>query len=112
MIDFHYNHNSSLIEAHSAQRKIALNERRSELFRQLKVQILLKNVLSSLRVKDSITIETILNVRRNDQDEIFLINSLFIARDIYNFRADLRQTALRSLTFIQTLIKKLDEDDN
>lgn len=97
--------------AHPAQRRIALNEHKSEISRHLSVQTKPANVLSSLRVEDSITSEERLNASRNDQGEISLINPLFVARDIYNFRAALRRAALSSLTPIQALIKEFDQNE-
>ena len=85
-----------------------MKEHKSEIFRQLKIHIKSTNVLSSLRVEDFTTNEQTLNARRNDEDEVSIINFLFVARNIYNFQAALRRTTLKSLTSIQVLIKEFD----
>ena len=108
IVVLNHNHESFLIDAHLIQRKIVIKEHKSKISRQFKIHIKSTNVLSSLRVKDFTTNEQTLNARRNDKNEVSIINSFFVIRDIYNFRTTLRRTILKSLTSIQALIKKFD----
>ena len=108
VVVLNYNHEFFLIDAHSTQRKIVMKKHKSKLSRQLKIHIKSTNVLSSLRVEDFTTNKQTLNARQNDKDEVSIINSLFVTRDIYNFRAALRRVILKSFTSIQALIKKFD----
>ncbi len=82
------------------------SEIKSEIFRQLTVQIAPSQILSSLRVVDSIT-----EVDWKDSENLRIINSMFKSRDIYNVKAQLRREILDPLTSIQVLIQELDRDD-
>ncbi len=79
---------------------------KSEISRQLIVQIASSKVLSNLRVFD-----LIIDVNFEDSKNPRIINSMFKTRDIYNLKAELRRNVLSSLTSVQALIRELDQDD-
>ena len=102
-----HNHEASLSGAHPAHRRIALIEHKEEISRQLTVQTKQANVLSSLRIRAP----TPNSVRWDENGNPEVVNPMFISRDIYNFRAQLRRNALGSLTPIQSLIQEFDKSD-
>lgn len=102
-----HNHEASLSEAHPAHRRIAMKKHKEKIARQLTIQIKPINVLSSLRIETP----TPNSIRWNEDEDLEIVNSMFINRDIYNLRAQLRCDALRSLTSIQTLIQEFDKSD-
>jgi hypothetical protein len=107
MINKKDNHSSSLVEAHSALRRMIMTEKVvSDIFRQLTVQISTTNVIFSLRVLD---MNANLDAESLNAKEI--VNFMFKSRDIYNLKAKLRHEILRSLTSIQTLLRELKKDD-
>lgn len=89
-----YNHCFILSEFHSALRKLILiNQIKSDIVNQSRARITLKQILTALR----------LNTDSN--------NSMFKAINIYNVKTALRRNALKSFTFIQTLLQNLHRDD-
>ncbi len=82
------------------------SEIKSEISRQLIVQIASSQILSSLRVEDSITEFD----DWENSENLRIINLMFKSRDIYNVKAQLRREILDSLTSIQVLIQELDRD--
>jgi alcohol dehydrogenase class IV len=92
-----HNHSAILVEAHSVHRKLVMiNEIKSEIFKALTVQIRSSQVLSSLRISDSVT-EVNIDNSKNPR----IVNSLFKSRDIYNVKTQIRRETLRSLTSVQ-----------
>jgi hypothetical protein len=86
-------------------------EIRSEISRQLTVQTFTFKVLFSLRIPDPTDIEKNALADAIAPPDTDLINSMFSARDIYNFKAQLRRDALDPLTSVQILIREFDEKD-
>jgi hypothetical protein len=106
MINDQHNHQIIFVNSHSTQRKIALNaDVRNNISRQLQVQTKFSQILSSLRIFD------LIDSFFSDSENSVVINSMFTTRDIYNLKAELRRETLRFLTFIQALIRELDQDD-
>ena len=97
MKNLEHNHRSSLIEAHSTLRRVTMTNRKDEITRQLIVRIRFFNVLSFFRIANNFHLNSSLNF-------------MFINRNIYNLRAQMRRDALKSRTFIQTLIQKFDNE--
>ena len=64
-------------------------------------------MLSSLRIGAP----TPNSVRWDENGNPEVVNPMFISRDIYNLRAQLRRNALGSLTPIQSLIQEFDKGD-
>jgi hypothetical protein len=77
-----------------ACQSIDWSEFQDDVVRQLVVRIASLKILSTLRLDDS-------NAN----------NLIFKSRDIYNMKAQLRRDDLESLTFIQTLMRELNQDD-
>jgi hypothetical protein len=103
-----HNHSSTLAEAHSALRKIAMTSKiKSEISRQLTVQVFASKVLSGIRIPNSI-----IDVDFSNSENSRVINSMFRSKDIYNLKAELRREVLDSLTFVQALIRELNEDSD
>jgi C4-type Zn-finger protein len=93
MIDEKHNHQSTLTEAHSVLRRMTLtDEIKKNISRQLSVQTVSSKILSTLRIDDDVS------------------NSMIKSRDIYNLKTKMQREVLESLTSIQALIKKLDEE--
>ncbi len=124
IVNDQHNHQATFVDSHSTQRKVALNaeirndisrqlqiQTKSDLFessnlwRQLQIQTKSSQILSSLRILDSIDSSSA------DSENSIVINSMFKSRDIYNLKAELRRETLKSLTSIQALIRELDQDD-
>ncbi len=78
----------------------------NEVKRQLIVQTSLSPVLSSLRVPDMNA-----DLSSHDSNDEIMIKSMFKARDIYNIKVQMRRDALGSWTWIQALIRQLQEED-
>ena len=105
MIDEIHNHVASLIDVHSAFRKIAMtNKIKNEMFRILRIQISFVCILSNFRVFDSMT-----EVDFIDSSNFQMINFMFKFRNIYNLKTQLRREVLNSLIFIQALMRKFDQ---
>jgi hypothetical protein len=101
----HHNYSFTLAEAHSSLRKIAMISKiKSEISRQLKVQVSTSKILSSLRIPDLIIEVDFINSK-----DPRVINSMFRSRDIYNLKTEMRREELDSLTLIQALIRQLNE---
>ncbi len=97
IVNERHNHSAILVDAHSAHRKIVMNEKmKSEIFKTLTVQIRLSQIISALRVLDSVT-----DVNIENSENLRIVNSLFKSRDIYNVKTQLRRETLESLTSIQ-----------
>jgi hypothetical protein len=47
----------------------------------------------------------------HDSNDEIMIKSMFKARDIYNIKVQMRRDALGSWTWIQALIRQLQEED-
>jgi hypothetical protein len=106
MINSEHNHDSIIVDAHSVhRRRVLIEEIKSEITRQLTMQIASEKMLSSLRISDSAT-----SIDLN-HFENFVIVSLLKARDIYNVKTQMRRDALRFLTSMQALIRFLNESD-
>ena len=100
-----HNHSSSLAGAHPVHRRMAMTaEVKSEISRQLTVQVAPSKVLSSLRIPDP----TLGSVNTDDPADPQIINPLFKPRDIYNHKAQMRRDILGPLTPVQALIQGLD----
>ncbi len=88
--DFDHNHDSFISVAHFALRKLVIiDEVKSDISRQFKIQISLAKILSTLRL--------------NNEELIFK------TRDLYNLKTNMRRTALDFLTSIQALMRQLEE---
>ncbi len=106
VINSQHNHASTLVDAHSVHRRmILIVEIKSDINRQLTVQIASAQMLFSLRISDSATSANLSN------SENSTIVPLLKFRDIYNIKAQLRRDVLESLTSMQTLIRQLNESD-
>jgi hypothetical protein len=107
MIKSNHNHSFILVDAHSILRKmIMISEIKNDIFRQLNVQISSAKVFFALRVFDSI-----IEVNFSNSKDSKIVNFMFKIRDIYNLKTELRREILNSFTFVQTLIRELDQDD-
>ena len=96
MMKKNHNHAATLVDAHSTHRKFAMtNAVKSEIFRNLRVQISFTRIIFSLRVIDSVT-----EVNFADFSNFEMINFMFKPRDIYNMKAQLRREFLGPLTSI------------
>jgi hypothetical protein len=92
-----HNHAAILVDAHSAHRKIAMNEKiKSEIFKTLIVQIKSFQIIFALRVLDSMTDVNIENSKNSR-----IVNFCFKSRDIYNVKTQLRRETSKSLTSVQ-----------
>ncbi len=93
-----HNHDVIISEFHSVLRRMTMiSEMKSDISRQLTVQIASSKILFTLRFDFA-----------NFND----INSLFKSRDIYNVKAKLRRDDLDSLASIQALMRELNRDDD
>ncbi len=107
MINLRHNHSANLVDAHSVLRRfVMIAKTKSEIFRQVTVQIALSQILFNLKIFDSIA-----SVMNSENFENSIINSLFKTRDIYNLKTQFRREHFDSLTSIQTLIRDLNEED-
>jgi hypothetical protein len=105
IIKRHHNHFFTFVEAHSSLRKIAMISKiKSEISRQLKVQVSTSKILSSLRILDLIIEVDFINSKDSR-----VINSMFRSKDIYKLKIEMRREELNSLTIIQALIRQLNE---
>jgi hypothetical protein len=80
---------------------------KSEISRQLTVQIFASKILSNIRISNSI-----IDVNFSNSENSRVINSMFRSRNIYNLKAELRREVLDSLTFVQALIRELNENSD
>jgi hypothetical protein len=107
MIKSKHNHDSTIVDAYSVHRRNVLtDEIKSEISRQLTVQVISEKMISSLRIQDSSASQN-----SNDNSENLTIISLLKARDIYNVKTQMRRETLESLTSMQALIRFLNEND-
>ncbi len=91
-----YNHAFSVAELHSVLRRMTMiDEIKSDISRQLIVRTASSRVLFTLRLDEFANFD----------------NSMIKSRNIYNLRAQLRRDDLESLIFIQTLMRKLNENE-
>ncbi len=91
-----HNHAFNVAESHSVLRRmIMIDEIKNDVSRQLIVKTISFRVLSTLRLDEFANFD----------------NSMIKSRDIYNLRAQLRRDDLKSLIFIQTLMRELNEND-
>ncbi len=98
-----HNHAFSVVDAHSALRKMIMTSKiRSEIFRQLIVQIALSKILSSLRLSHAESSDRMIN--SND-------NPLIRSRDVYNLKTELRRNELDSFSSMQALMNQFNTDD-
>ncbi len=116
--NFEHNHAFSVVDAHSALRKMIMTSKiRSEIFRQLIVQIALSKILFSLRLSHAELsnnhaessnnhAESSNNRMINSND-----NSLIRSRDVYNLKTELRRNELDSLSSMQALMNQLNTND-
>jgi hypothetical protein len=74
---------------------IITDEIKNDISRQLTVKTASFRILSTLRLDEFANVD----------------NSMIKSRDIYNLRAQLRRDDLRSLIFIQILMRELNEND-
>ena len=87
-----HNHFSTLFESHSALKKIALNEKiMNNIQRQFKANIVFVQILSILRF---------------DKKEE---NFMFKSQNIYNAKMKIKRKKFDALTFVQILMKQLNE---
>ncbi len=84
---------------------ILIVEIKSDINRQLTVQITSTQMLLSLRISDSATFANLNNFENST------IVSLLKFKDIYNIKAQLRRDAFESLTSMQTLFRQLNKND-
>ena len=105
MIDEIHNYTVTFDEIHSTFKKIIMtNQIKSEIFRVLKMHISFNRIIFSLRVVNSI-----IEISFADFTNFEIINFIFIFRNIYNMKTQLRRKFLNSLIFIQILIRKFDQ---
>jgi hypothetical protein len=106
VINSQHNHASTLVDTHSVyKRMILIVEIKSDINRQLTVQITSTQMLLSLRISDSATFANLNNFENST------IVSLLKFKDIYNIKAQLRRDAFESLTSMQTLFRQLNKND-
>ncbi len=100
VINVQHNHSLNFVDFHSVQRKIAMtSEIKNDIARQLKIQATSFQIISSLRISNSIDDSFV------DSKNSEIINSLIKSRDIYNLKTKFRRDSLKSFTFVQTLIE-------
>ena len=101
-----HNHESIIADAHSILRRMIITSQiRSDVTRQLIVQTASFKILFTLRI-DSVSESVATN-----SFESVAINFMIKPRDIYNLKAQLRREELDPLTFVQALIRGLDQED-
>jgi hypothetical protein len=107
IIKSEHNHVSIIVDAHSVHRRNVLtDEIKSEISRQLTVQVISKKMISSLRIQDSSVSQN-----SNDNSENLIIVSLLKARDIYNVKTQMRREIFEFVISMQALIRFLNESD-
>jgi hypothetical protein len=93
--DSKHNHKTIIIKSHLVHRKMTMTfEMRSVISRQLTMQTVFFKILFTLRL------------------DVVFDSSLFKSRDIYNLKAKLRREDLKSLTFIQALMRELNNQND
>jgi hypothetical protein len=85
-------------------------EIKSDVSRQLKVQTTSSQIIFSLRIEDFITSASV-SAADIDSKNSQIINSMIKSRDIYNLKTKLRRESLESLSFIQALIRELNQEN-
>ncbi len=80
---------------------------KSEISRQLIVQVFVLKILSSIRISN-----LIIEINFVDSENLQVINFMFKSRNIYNLKTKFRREVLNFLTFIQMLIQELNEEQN
>jgi hypothetical protein len=81
-------------------------EIKSKISRALIVQIASFKILSSLRIANSMT-----SINFDDLENSTIVNLLFKARDINNVKIEFRRDTLDSFSFVQTLIRELNQEN-
>ncbi len=111
VINDRHNHSFTFVESHSVQRRLAMiAEIKSDVSRQLKVQTTSSQIIFSLRIEDFITSASV-SAADIDSKNSQIINSMIKSRDIYNLKTKLRRESLESLSFIQALIRELNQEN-
>jgi predicted Holliday junction resolvase-like endonuclease len=94
--DSKHNHEAIITESYLVHRKMTMIfEIKSDISRQLTMRTALFKILFTLRL-----------------DLVFDDSSLFKSRDIYNLKAKLRREDFESLTFIQALMRELNNQND
>ncbi len=134
-----HNHASSMLDAHSVLRRMIMTrEIKSEIKRQLKVQMSemsakeatinstnsqLTNQIASFKIISIVHLSSIFNLSAVFDSQTFesmldstsfdsaFINSLVKTRDVYNIKAQMRRDELEFMTSMQALMHQLDEND-
>ncbi len=78
-------------------------EIRNDISRQLQIQTKSSEIFTSFRISEFIISSNLENFEE--------FNSMFKSRDIYNLKVELRRESLKSLTFIQILIRELKQEN-
>jgi hypothetical protein len=100
-------HFFSLIDAYFVLRRLVMTKKiKSDISRQLIIQIALSQMFLTLRIANFI-----IDIDWKDSKHSRVINFMFKSRDIYNFKAQIRRDVFESLTFIQVLIQQLDREN-
>lgn len=96
IINFEHNHIvNNILNAHFVLKRFAIISKiRNEIIRQLIIQIVFFKILVAMRINDFI-----------------VVNSMFIARNVYNFQTWFRRDELKFLIFIQILIREFEKND-
>jgi hypothetical protein len=106
IINLAHNHDFNFVDSHFILRKLIMtSEIKSQISRQIAVQITSFKIIFSLRIFDSVA------KMNTKNSENLTITSLFKTRNIYNVKTQIRREQLRSLTSIQTLIRKFEKTD-
>jgi hypothetical protein len=105
VVNDQHNHFFILVESHSAQRKRVMIEMKNDVSRQLKIQTILSQIISSLRIFDSASASFL------DSKNLEIINSMIKSRDVYNLKTKLRRESLELYTSIQALIRELKQEN-
>ena len=97
-----------MIETHFTLQKIVLKKHKDNITRQLIVQIKIFNVFLFFRIANFVKE----SMMWNDADNSRVVNFMFSNKNIYNFKIQMQRDVLKSLTSIQKLIQKFNNDDN
>jgi hypothetical protein len=97
IVNERHNYSAIFVDVYSAHRKLAMNDEvKSEIFKTLIVQIKSSQIVSALRVFDSM-----INVNIENLKNSRIVNFLFKSRDIYNVKTQLRRETLKYLISVQ-----------
>jgi hypothetical protein len=108
IVNDRHNHSFTFVEFHFVRRRNVMNaDVKNDVSRHLKIQIASSQIISSLRIENSIT-----NIANINSKNSKIINSMIKSRDIYNLNTKLRCESLKSLSSIQALIRELDQEEN